>query len=85
MKLTSLDIRLNLYGENEGKYTGTISYQAQRGSTTLTLDAEISAKIMGFMGPVITAAATKVAKQLEADLQQSLTEVNAPQIADIAS
>jgi hypothetical protein len=83
MKLRNLSIQLQTYGDNEGKYCGTVHYEHETHNTTLTLDTEISEKIMAFIGPVITAAATKVAKELEVSLQQSVTEANRAQLIDV--
>lgn len=74
MKLTRLEIELQTYGKNEGKYMGEISYENDTGRTQLVLGAEISEKLLAFIGPVIISAACSVSRQLEKDLIQSVEE-----------
>jgi len=74
MKLIELKIELNKWGDNEGKYTAEIEYEAERGKTTLQLEPGISEALLGFIGPVITTFAHATSLKLEECLKQSLAE-----------
>jgi len=84
MKLKNLNIHLGAsYDDNPGQYTATIEYENKDCNHKLVLDVEISEKILAFIGPVITASALKLSRQLEANLQDSLTSANTKQITEI--
>jgi len=70
MKLTSLTIQLQpSYAANAGKYIATVQYEeGQHNEVKLVLDPEISMKLLCFVGPAITAAASAAAKKIEANI-----------------
>lgn len=74
MKLRKLEIELHWYGENAGKYTGTIEFEGQSGSQKLILDPIISAALLDFCGPAMTSAAKAAADNLQAAMQLSISE-----------
>jgi hypothetical protein len=78
MKLTSLEIKLQpTYCDNAGKYVATIEYEDKlRNTMKLVLDPQVSGQLLGFIGPVITAAATRAAKEIEANIIGSLEASN---------
>lgn len=76
VKLKELKIELNQWGDQKGLYTGDITYEGEYGVTKITLDNEISARLLAFIGPAITACAHKTSLKLEAALQQSLLEAS---------
>lgn len=78
MKLNSLTITLQSWGENKGKYIAAIEYEGEHHATKLTLSPEVSGQLLGFCGPVITAAATKAAREIEANIVGSLEEAKRP-------
>lgn len=80
MKLQTLEIKLQpSYAENAGKYIATIEYEdGRKNSVKLVLDPEISEQLLGFIGPVITTAAAKAAKEIEANIIGSLADMKQP-------
>lgn len=80
MKLQTLEIKLQpSYAENAGKYVATIEYEdGRKNSVKMVLDPGISEQLLGFIGPVITTAAAKAAKEIEANIIGSLAEMKQP-------
>jgi len=80
MKLQTLEIKLQpSYAENSGKYVATIEYEdGRKNSVKLVLDPGISEQLLGFIGPVITTAAAKAAREIEANIIGSLAEMKQP-------
>ena len=79
MKLQSLEIKLQpSYATNAGKYIASIEYETNGNGVKLVLDPGISEQLLGFIGPVITAAAAKAAKEIEANIIGSLAEMKHP-------
>ena len=80
MKLQTLEIELQpSYAANAGKYIATIKYEdGKNNAVKLVLEPGISEQLLGFMGPVITAAAAKAAKEIEANIIGSLAEMKQP-------
>jgi hypothetical protein len=76
LRLSELTIRFNTYGEHRDKYTGQIKYEGRYGSTEVILDPVISERVLLFIGPVITQAATKVAKEIELNIVRSIDALN---------
>jgi len=77
MKLIALNLHLNTYGANQGRYTGEITYENKYGETKLVLDSEISDKVLAFIGPVITAAAGCITAELQKAINEGLLESKA--------
>lgn len=77
MQLDSFKLERNEYGDNKGLFTGTVKYKNQYQNTTLTLDPEISTKVVEVIAGVIAAAAKKVADQVAADLHNAVAD-NSP-------
>jgi len=82
MKLISLHIDLKASWEpNAGKYEAKVEYEGQNGSIKLLLDTEVSATLLGFIGPVITQFSHRAALQLEENIKGSVEEAaRLPQI-----
>ena len=78
MKLQSLTITLQSWGDNKGKYIAEVRYEGAGHDTKITLDPVVSGQLLGFCGPVITAAATKAAREIEANIVGSLEEAKRP-------
>lgn len=80
MKLQTLEIELQpSYALNAGKYIVTIKYEdVCNNGVKLVLDPDISEQILGFIGPVITKAASKAAREIEANIIGSLAEMKQP-------
>ena len=75
MKLKELQINLEpSYSDLAGKYVARVKYESEHGETVLTLDHEISERLLAFIGPAITACAHKTSLKLEESLKLSLQE-----------
>ena len=76
MKLKYLEIRqIPSYAtENPGRYKAEIEFDGKDGKITLPLDVEISAAILGFVGPALTKFTNQAAKKLEDSIALSLSE-----------
>ena len=85
MKLEKLEIELQTYGENVGKYETEISYEGERGKVKLLLDPEISKTLLAFIGPVITQFAHKQSLALERDIALSIQEADKAPTLEIAA
>jgi len=80
MKLTSLEIKLQpSYSDNAGKYVATVEYEDKhKNAMKLVLDPGVSGQLLGFIGPTITQFAGVAARQVEANIVQSLEEAAKP-------
>lgn len=80
MKLQTLEIKLQpSYAANAGKYVATIEYEdGHNNAVKMVLDPGISEQLLGFIGPVITKAAAKAAREIEANIIGSLAEMKQP-------
>lgn len=80
MKLRHLDIELRTYGEEKGRYIGTLQFQdANNTEVKLELTAEQAEKFVQFSAPILMAAADNAAEQFKSKLLASL-----PQVAQLA-
>ena len=68
LKLKELKIELHQWGDEAGKYSASIEYVGEYGTSKLTLDNQISMRLLSIIGPVITACAHKTSLKLEASL-----------------
>jgi len=81
MKLVSLEIKLQPSWEsNAGKYVATVEYETRQSTVKLVLDPSVSTQLLGFIGPVITQAAGKAAREIESNIVGSLEEMKTPAI-----
>jgi len=80
MKLTSLEIKLQpSYSDNAGKYVATVEYEdGHKNAMKMVLDPGISSQLLGFIGPAITKFAGVAARQVEANIVQSIEEAQKP-------
>ena len=78
MKLKTLEIEMNRWGPYEGQYTGKIEYENEKGRVSLTLDPEVSAKVLIAIGANIHALTVGVADNFAASVQQSIAEAKSP-------
>jgi len=78
MKLQSLEIKLQpSYATNAGKYIASIEYEdGQQNAVKMVLDPGISEKLLAFVGPVIVKFSARAAKEIEANIIGSLSELN---------
>ncbi len=82
MKLKELNIELQTYGELKGQYVGKVEYEDNSGKVVMNLDPEISAALLGFIGPVITKFSHKAALAVEANIFQSVQEAKAGKLIE---
>lgn len=76
MKLKSLYISLNCYGENIGRYTAKLEYEEEnKGGVSLVLDPKVSDALLLCIGETVTkfahAAALEVEKSCIASVQEA--------------
>ena len=62
------------YEENPGQYHGEVEYEGQSGRFTLTLDNQLSAKVLLAIGDAAEDSSREALTRLKQDLQQSITE-----------
>jgi hypothetical protein len=69
MQLDTLNIELQTYGENKGKYIGTVSFRdANKTEIKLILSNALAAKFIEFAAPVLMAAADDSTQQFKKKL-----------------
>jgi serine kinase of HPr protein (carbohydrate metabolism regulator) len=83
MKLKSLEIELQKWGENEGKYLSTIKYEGEKGEIKMLLDSKISGALLVCIGETITSFAAEASKQVESSIIQSLGEAKQGKALDV--
>ena len=74
MKLKSIEIELQKWGTNEGKYEGTIKYEGERGEIKMVLTPKISDALLVCIGETITHFAAEAANQVRDSIYSSLEE-----------
>lgn len=72
MKLKSLYIHENYYGEDIGKYTGTIKFKGNNGDITLNLTSELSNALLAVVSEQVIASVKIVAEKLTIEAIQPL-------------
>lgn len=78
MKLTNLEIKLQKWGENEGKYLGKIEYEDKTGNVALLLDDRVSEAVLMCIGDTITQFAATAAENVKKSIIQSIEEAKQP-------
>lgn len=74
MKLKELRIKLNQWGGNEGRYTGEVEYEGEKGAVKMVLDPEVSSMILATLGDGLVALTKKTANELADVMHQSVLE-----------
>jgi hypothetical protein len=74
MKLKSLNIELQKWGANEGKYEGEIKYEGEAGEIKMILSPKISDALLVCIGETITHFAAEAANQVRDSIHLSLEE-----------
>lgn len=77
MKLKSLEIELNTYGEYRGRYLGKIRFEDDSGAVCLTLDPDLAAALLATCSANLVKVSTKAAANLAQILDQSIAEAKA--------
>ena len=72
MQLESLSLRLQTWGTNTGRYTGTVVFSGSHGETTLNLNADLTDKILTVVAEQIVVSAKEVAENLIIEAMQPL-------------
>jgi len=77
MKLQSLNIELQKWGKDEGKYIGTIQFEDEnKTEVKVTLTAEQADRYLAFSTPILMAAADNAAEQFKTKLVASFSYAN---------
>lgn len=72
MKLKSLEIVMNEWGPDKGKYTGKIRVEGDAGSVAISLNPETCAKLFAVVAGGIVQCAKEVAEQLTVECVAAL-------------
>ena len=64
LRLRSLSVRLEEWGDNKGKYTGTVSFVGQTGSMDIVLGSELSEQCLRLCGDALVAHAKETAQNM---------------------
>jgi len=67
MLLQSLTLRVEEWGENKGKYSGTVSFLGESGVTQLNINAKISQAILSACAEALVESAKEVADNMTAE------------------
>lgn len=76
MKLKKLTIewQAEWRSENPNRYIALLEYEDKKQNVSLTLDPDVSERILAFIGPVLSASARQVTLEMEKNLALSLEE-----------
>lgn len=78
MKLRSLNIELNRWGDRIGTYTGTIHFEDDKETEVkLVMSPELAARFIEHAAPVLMAAADDASQQFKTNLLNALPYVKA--------
>lgn len=75
MDLESLKIEKRAWGENKGKYTGSINFYNQQGSIGLNLEPEQINKIFAICADVLIQTSKEVANDMTANIIEAKAKV----------
>lgn len=64
MKLKALYISRHNYGAQEGRYTGSASFDSQFGEVSLNLDPEVSDRLLRVLGGALVSSSKSIAQAL---------------------
>ena len=81
LTLESLQVSMNTYGQNEGKYTGTIHFKGQYGAIELVLAPSISEHVLALCADALVENAKDVANNLTAAIINQVDRQLAPPVA----
>lgn len=79
MQLQSLNISLDSYGVNEGRYTGNASFKNKYGTISLNLDPDTSDVILHIVAERLVSSARTVGQELTAACVSSTPSLLASQ------
>ncbi len=82
LTLESLQVSMNNYGANEGKYTGTVQFKGHYGSIELTLAPSISEQVLALCADALVENARDVANNLTAAIINQVDRQLPPPMAE---
>lgn len=71
MQLESLILRRIGYGDNKGKYTGTVKFESEQGTIELVLPPELSDRFLRFASAELRKVSAEAADSLHSRIMQS--------------
>lgn len=74
MKLTSLEIELQSWGEYRGQYTGKVKYEGKEGAVALTLSPEVSETVLRAIAGDIVRITKHTAENFAAITEESVQQ-----------
>ena len=78
IQLTTINISLQTYGPNEGKYTGEVRFKGVYGAVEIVLSPSISEKILALCAEGLMQNTRELAETLTANILVSQTTLPAP-------
>jgi len=82
MRLTRLEIKLNVYGENEGKYTGVAQFTGDAGSVALNLNQHHCEQMFLVCADGIVDVAKAAARMFVQEAMGTIAGVKAKELAN---
>lgn len=73
MKLKSIEIELQAWGEFRGQYTGKVQYEGKEGAVSLTLNPQVSETVLAAIAADIVRLTKSTADDFAAITQNSVT------------
>ena len=75
MQLQNLEIKINEWGESEGKYTGIICYKDDKKTViTVEISVEQADKLLLFLEPILCQAADNASASFKKNLSLALSQ-----------
>ena len=78
MKLKTIYISRLMYGDNEGRYEGHITYESPLGETKLTMSPELSTKLLKVLAAEVVNSSKQLARELTTSAIEEVRALEAP-------
>jgi hypothetical protein len=70
MKLKRLEIEIQTYGDDKGKYKSTVKYESPQGEIIVLLDPKISDELLEFIAPKLNSLALEAVGSIQQSIVQ---------------
>lgn len=74
LKLSSLNIKLETWGDHKGRYKASVKYEGNKGDVKLHLSPDLSDDLMHFIGGSIKRFSDSAMLELERSIEASIAE-----------
>jgi hypothetical protein len=86
MKLKSLEIELQWYGEFSGQYVGKVEFQDEKANrVAMTLPPEVSNIVLAALGDNLAKITQRTADELAVNIRKSIEEVKRPALTAVTT